>query len=145
MAMQRLLIGTVVGGIVLTLFGYLVFGYLTIDFFAANAGTATGVAKMPFNFVALVIGQLAWAAMLTMILRWASVRSIGQGVMVAGLSGLLIFLGVDLTFYATQNVQNLTATLADPVLSAIVFAVAGGAIAAVGGIGKPMEQGRALV
>ena len=145
MAMQRLLIGTVVGGIVLTLFGYLVFGYLTIDFFAANAGTATGVAKMPFNFVALVIGQFAWGAVLTMILNWASVRSIGQGVMVAGLSGLLIFLGVDLTMFATQNVQNLTAALADPVLAAIVFAVGGGAITAVRGIGKPVEEGRALV
>ena len=65
--------------------------------------------------------------------------------MVAGLSGLLIFFGDDLTFYATQNVQNLTAALADPILSAIVFAVAGGAIAAAGGIGKPVEQGRAVV
>ena len=133
MTIQRLLTGTVVGGIVLFFLGYLIFGIVFDDFFAANAGTATGVPKMPLNFVALGIAQLAWGAALTLILNWASVRSIGQGVTVGGLSGLLFVLGIDLTMYATSNTQNLTAALVDPILAAILFAVAGGAIAAVAG------------
>jgi len=103
MTTQRLLTGTVVGGIVLFFLGYLIFGIVFADFFAANAGTATGVPKDPMNFVALGIAQLAWGAALTLILNGASARSIGQGVMVAGICGLLLFLGFDLTMYATSN------------------------------------------
>src|SRR5678815_1608616 len=133
MTTQRLLTGTAVGGIVLFFLGYLIFGIVFADFFAANAGTATGVPKDPMNFVALGIAQLAWGAALTLILNWASARSIGQGVMVAGICGLLLFLGFDLTMYATSNTQNLTAALVDPLLAGILFAVAGGAITAVAG------------
>ena len=133
MTMQRLLMGTVVGGIVLFFLGYLVFGIVFADFFAANAGTATGVQKDPFNFVALGIAQLAWAAALTLILKWAAPRNIGQGAMVAGISGLLLFIGFDLTMFATSNTSTLTATLVDPILASLLFAVAGGAITAVAG------------
>lgn len=133
MATQRLLIGTLVGGIVLFFLGYLIFGILFAEFFAANAGTATGAQKMPFDFVALGIAQLAWGAALTLILGWAGVKSIGQGATTAGIAGLLLFLGFDLTMYATSNLSNLTATLVDPILAAILFAVAGAAITAVSG------------
>ena len=133
MTLQRLLIGTVVGGIVLFFAGYLIFGIVFADFFAQNAGTATGVAKEPFNFVALAVGQLGFAAALTLILHWAAVRSVGRAVAVAAVSGLLFFLGIDLTMYATTNTQSLTATLVDPILAAALFAVGGAAIAAATG------------
>jgi hypothetical protein len=131
MTTQRILVGTVVGGIVLTLLGFLVFVVLFGDFFMSNAGSATGVQRDPMDFVSLVIGQLAWGAVLTLILGWTSTSSIAQGAKTAGLVGLLFMLGIDLTMYATTNLTNLTATLVDPVLGAIVFAVAGAAIAAV--------------
>ena len=131
MTTQRLVLGTVVGGFVLTLVGYLVYGILFSDFFASNAGTATGVPREPFNFVALVIGQLFWGAALTLILSWARIASVGQAVTTAAVTGLLFFLGIDLTMYATTNTQNLTASLVDPILAAGLFAVAGAAIASV--------------
>ncbi len=57
------------------LLGYLVNGVLFASFFATNVGTATGVTREPFNFVALLLGQLAFAAILTMIFNWGAVRS----------------------------------------------------------------------
>ena len=57
MTTQRFAIGTVVGGLVLFFLGYLVFGVVFADFFAANAGTATGVQKEPFDFVSLAIAS----------------------------------------------------------------------------------------
>ena len=128
MTLQRLALGTVVGGLVLFLLGYLVYGILFASFFAANVGTATGVTREPFNFVALLLGQLAFAAILTMIFAWGSVRSAGQGAKIGALAGLLFFLGIDLTLYATTNVQNLAASLVDPLLAAVLFAVSGAAI-----------------
>lgn len=131
MTTQRILVGTVVGGIVLFLLGYLMFGIVFADFFRTNAGTATGVERMPLNLVPIGIGQLAAAAALTLILNWAGVKGIGQGATIGGVVGLLFFLGVDLTMFGTSNLNNLTATLVDPILGAILYAIAGGAIAAV--------------
>ena len=133
MTTQRILVGTVVGGIVLFLLGYLMFGIVFADFFRTNAGTATGVERMPLNLVPIGIGQLAAAAALTLILNWAGVKGIAQGATIGGVVGLLFFLGVDLTMFGTSNLNNLTATLVDPILGAILYAIAGGAIAAVSG------------
>ena len=129
MTLQRLALGTVVGGLVLFLLGYLVYGVLFASFFATNVGTATGVTREPFNFVALLLGQLAFAAILTMIFNWGAVRSASQGAKIGALAGLLFFLGIDLTLYATTNVQNLAASLVDPLLAALLFAVSGAVIA----------------
>jgi len=128
---QRYVLGTVVGGLVLFFVGYLVFGIALAGFFAANAGSATGVTREPFNLVALAIGQLAWGAALTAVLDWSRTSSVGGAVKVGAVVGLLFFLGFDLTIYATTNVQNLTAAMADAVLSAILFAVASAAIVSV--------------
>lgn len=131
MTLQRLALGTVVGGLVLFLLGYLVYGVLFASFFATNVGTATGVTREPFNFVALLLGQLAFAAILTMIFSWSAVRSAGQGAKIGALAGLLFFLGIDLTLYATTNIQNLAASLVDALLAALLFAVSGAVIASV--------------
>ena len=131
MTLQRLALGTVVGGLVLFLLGYLVYGVLFASFFATNVGTATGVTREPFNFVALLLGQLAFAAILTMIFNWSAVRSASQGAKIGALAGLLFFLGIDLTLYATTNVQNLAASLVDALLAALLFAVSGAVIASV--------------
>ena len=131
MTTQRMVLGTLVGGLVLFFGGYLIFGLLFASFFATNAGSATGVTREPFNFVALALGQLAWGAALTLILGWARVSHVIAGMKTAGLAGLLFSLGIDLTLYATTNVQNLTASLVDPILTAILFALSGAAIASV--------------
>ena len=131
MTTQRFAIGTVVGGLVLFFLGYLIFGVVFADFFAANAGTATGVQKEPFDFVSLAIGQLAWGAALTLILGWANVSSVGQAARVSAIVGLLLFFGFDLTMFATTNNSTLLATVVDPILAAVLFGVAGAAIVAV--------------
>ena len=131
MITQRLLIGTLVGAVVFTLLGYLAYGILFADFFANNGGSATGVQRDPFDFVSLVAGQVVFGALLTIILIWASAANVMQGVKIAFVTGLLFFLAIDLTMYATMNIQNLKATLVDPLIGGFLFACAGAAIMAV--------------
>ena len=131
MTTQRIALGTIVGGLVLFFLGYLVYGIIFADFFAANAGSASGVTREPFNFVALASGQFAWGAALTLILSWTAVSSVGEGVKVGAVVGLLFFLGIDLTLYATTNIQNLMASLVDATLAAVLFGVTGAAIVSV--------------
>ena len=47
MDIKRLIIGTVVGGITVYILGYVIWDMLFAEFFAANAGLATGVTKDP--------------------------------------------------------------------------------------------------
>jgi uncharacterized membrane protein len=54
-----------------------------------------------------------------------------QGVKIAFVTGLLVFLGIDMTMYATTNIQNLKASLVDPIIGGFLFAIAGAAIMAV--------------
>ena len=131
MITQRLLLGTVVGAVVFTLLGYLAYGIVFADFFANNGGSATGVQRDPFDFVSLVAGQVVFGALLTIILIWASAANVMQGVKIAFVTGLLFFLAIDLTLYATTNIQNLKASLVDPIIGGVLFAVAGAAIMAV--------------
>ena len=131
MITQRLLIGTLVGAVVFTLAGYLAYGVVFADFFANNAGSATGVQRDPFDFVSLVAGQVVFGALLTILLIWSSAANVMQGVKIAFVTGLLFFLATDLTMYATTNVQNLKASLVDPVIGGFLFAIAGAAIMAV--------------
>jgi hypothetical protein len=121
----------VVGAVVFTLLGYLAYGIVFADFFANNGGSATGVQRDPFDFVSLVAGQVVFGALLTMILIWASAANVMQGVKIAFVTGLLFFLAIDLTMYATMNIQNLKASLVDPVIGGVLFAFAGAAIMAV--------------
>ena len=44
---KRLVIGTLVGGIILYALGYLIFDLAFADFYAANTGSATGVERNP--------------------------------------------------------------------------------------------------
>jgi len=133
MTTQRYVLGTVVGGLVLFFLGYLIYGIVFAGFFAANAGSATGVTRESLNFVALGIGQLAWGAALTVILGWSRASSAGEGAKVGAAVGLLVFLGFDLTLYATTNTQNLAASLVDAILATVLFAISSAAIISVWG------------
>ncbi len=66
MDIKRLIIGTVVGAITLYILGYVIWELAFADFFAANAGSATGVVKDPQVIWALALGTVSFAALLTL-------------------------------------------------------------------------------
>lgn len=133
MTLQRIAIGTVVGGIVFFFLGYLIFGILLADFFMSNAGSATGVMRDPISFGPLIVGQLAWGAALTLILGWSGASSVAQAAKTSWIIGLLFMIGMDFTMYGTSNINNMTATVVDATVASLLFAIAGAAIAAATG------------
>ena len=133
MTLQRIAIGTVVGGLVFFFVGYLVFGILLVDFFMSNAGSATGVSRDPISFGPLIVGQLAWGAVLTLILGWSGASSVAQAAKISWVTGLLFMIGIDFTLYGTSNINNMTATVVDAAVASLLFALAGVAISAATG------------
>jgi hypothetical protein len=121
-------LATLAGGITLFLLGGLIYGVLTVDFFAANEGSAIGVMRETPDLFHLFLGQLVLGALLTMIIgKWAGVRGAAVGLRLGGVTGLLMGLGIDLTMFGVTNTMTITAALVDPLFIGIQMA-AGGAV-----------------
>ena len=112
------------------------------EFFAANAGSATGVWRDPPLQWALAVGNLSHAALLTLAVG-SRVRSstIAEGFRIGAIVGFLVWLGVDFILYGVQNVSNLTATVVDALLGIVPAGIAGAVVAAV--LGKMTVSARA--
>ena len=132
MDIKRLIIGTVVGGITLYILGYVIWDMLYAEFFAANAGSATGVTKDPQVIWALGLGTLSYAALLTLAIETrARSATIVEGLKIAAIVGFLLWFSVDFIRYGLGNVWNLAVTLMDPLLELIRAGISGAIIAGV--------------
>ena len=136
---QKFLVSGIVGGIVSFFAGYLVYGLLLMDFFAQNAGTATG-AMRPMNDMiwwALIVGSIFMGLLYSYIFnRWANINSLAAGLAAGAVIGLLMTAAIDLTMYATLNLSNLTSTVVDIVVGTVMGAIVGGAVGMTNGMGK---------
>ncbi len=131
MDMKKLMIGTAVGGVLLYGLGYLFYEMLLADFFAANAGSATGVWRETPIIWALLVGELMMAALVTMAIDKMGASSMAAGAKVGAILGFMVWFSVDFIYYGLANFSNLTATIADPVVEIVRVGIVGAAIAAV--------------
>ncbi len=132
MDIKRLIIGTVVGATTLYILGYVMFNLAFADFFAANAGSATGVWKDPQEIWAIALGTLSYAALITLALGTrAGSTTIVEGLKVGAIVGFLMWFSADMIFYAIWNVWNLTAASVDTLLELVRGGIGGAVIAAV--------------
>jgi len=126
---KRLVIGTLVGGIVVHALGYLIFILAFGPFYAANLGSATGVLRNPELLWAVFVGSCAYAALIT-VMMGATGRPIttGEAVKSGAVVGFLLWVTADFILYGSTNIANLTRTAVDPVLELIRGGIAGGII-----------------
>ena len=132
MDIKRFIIGTVVGAITLYILGYLIFDLAFAEFYAANAGSATGVVRDNQVVWAVALGTLSYAALLTLAIgtRARSV-TIVEGLKIGAIVGFLMWFGADFIFYGIFNISNLTLTFVDSLLELIRGGITGAVIAAV--------------
>ena len=129
MTNKKLAFATLAGALAGFITEVLLYGVLLADFFAANAGSATGVNREEPNLLTIALGQIPLALLLTLFIsRWGNRPSMASGVRLGAMFGLLLELGVDLTMYGTTNIANLTATLVDPFVTLVQGAVTGAVI-----------------
>lgn len=129
---KRIVIGTLTGGITMWLVGWLIWGLIFADFFAANEGSATGVDRESFLVWAIVLGTFSLAALVTLAIESQDGPStILGGFKIGAIVGFLIWFGVDFIYYGYSNISNLTATIVDPLLEIVRTGIGGGVIVAV--------------
>lgn len=132
MTTQRFALATVAGFVTLFLLGFLTYGLLLADFFAASAGAGIAAMRDPPLIWAIALGELLAAALLTIVIgRWAGARTAGEGAKIGATFALLLALSVGLTLYGVMTTSTLASTFVDVIVSTIRFAIAGGVIGAV--------------
>ena len=124
---KRFLTGTVVGGIVLYVVGYLMFSKAFASFYAANAGGATGVNRPTELMWAVVVGNLGYAALICYAMGARTTSGLTGGAKIGAVVGFLMWLSVDFILYGVEDVANLTRTIVDPLLE-IIHGGIGGAV-----------------
>ena len=135
---KKFLIGGIVGGIAYFLLGWLAYGMLLTDFYAKNAGTATGVAKDPKEMIywALVLGNFAGGFLMAYVFSKAKIASAAAGAATGAVLGLLITAMYDFIMYGTANIMNMTGLCADLATSTVLSAIVGAIVGFVMGMGK---------
>ncbi len=126
---NKILIGGLIGSVILFILGWLIYGMALNGFFAANAGTATGVDKETPDMLYLIIGHLAFGFLLALIYgRWAGIKTAQTGAIAGLVIGLLIGIGSDFITLGVTNVSTLTAAIVDILIVGFNMAVAGAAV-----------------
>jgi hypothetical protein len=130
--MKRLLIGSIAGGVALYILGYVFWGTLFADFFAANAGSAEGVPRETEILWASGLGTLLYAVLVTMTIEARSgTTSVVDGLKAGAIVGFLVWGTADFIFYGNFNLSNINATIADIALETVRAGVGGAVIAVV--------------
>jgi uncharacterized membrane protein len=131
MTSKQWLAGTIGGGVVLFVVGYILFDTLLKGFYESNAGSATGVSRDPQVLWAVAVGALAYAALIVFALKGqAGSVNVSSGMKAGAIVGFLVWLCADFTFYGITNVNNLTLTIVDPLVELVRGGITGAAIGA---------------
>lgn len=130
---KRILLSTVVGGVVIFAQGAIFFGVLFADFFARAVPTEfAGINRDTPNFVMVFVADLVYAALLAILFTVVGkVETFRRGAAVGTLMGFATVLHFDLITTATTFMTTPPTVAANVALSTLLSGVGGGVIAVV--------------
>lgn len=126
MDVKKLLIGTIVGGVVGMLAGWLIFGMGLVGFMSGNIA-----ATKETDMLWLVSGHVVFAGLISYIfLQWAGIKTAVSGAKAGAIIALLAGLGTNWIWHGTSDLfpGGCVATLVDAVGGSLVWAIGGAAI-----------------
>lgn len=128
---QKLLTGAIAGGITLFAAGFVIYVWL---FGNSNIGmepSAEGIMMDNIKFPTIILMELLYGLLLTMILIWKGAGNFSSGLSTGALVGLLIGLTFGLDLFSTTNLVNFNYVLYSAITYAVRYGLAGGVIALV--------------
>jgi hypothetical protein len=129
---KRIIIGTIVGAVVLYVLGYLIFNVLIESFYAANMTSVPGVFHESQVQWAIILGEAAAAALLTLaILSRGGTPSLAGGAVAGAVVGFLVWVTADFVYYGLASIWTLTIVIVDPFVEAVRHGITGAVIALV--------------
>jgi len=123
---MKILKGTVFGGVVYFLLGWLVYGILLADFSSANYNQCANRPQAEMIWWAIILSNLVFALFLSLVLNWSGAAKWLDGLKTGALFGLLYVVTIDLSFYSMTTMFNsMSAILVDVLVNTLVPAIIG--------------------
>ncbi len=123
---MKIIRGTIFGGITYFFLGWIVYGFILMDFMMDNFNQCSARPDGVMVWWAIVVANFVLALLLTLILKWAGAKGAVGGLKIGALFGLLFGLSIDLANYSmTTMYNNFTALIVDVVAWAIILAIMG--------------------
>lgn len=141
---SRVIAGTVAGGIVMFVLGYLIYGLALDAYIKANTIEYAGLMKTPMpDLIPLFVANLVLAGLVAYIFdAWAKVGSFAGGLKAGACIGFAIALYMDLMFFAMMNlIRGFAPIVVDVIATTVLMALVGGTIGVVlGAMGAKPAQ-----
>jgi len=134
---KRFLIGTIVGGIVLFVMGYVLFELLLGSVMDSNMVDIPGLHREVPVYWALVLSCFVYAALICYAMGRRGATGLAAGAKVGAVVGLLLWLTADLMTFAFMNSMTQSMLVIDPLLGLVHAAIAGAVIGLVDGKLRP--------
>jgi hypothetical protein len=137
MKTNKILLGGIAGGIIFLLLGWLIYGVLLREFMMANSNQCAARPMQDMIWWAMILSNLAWGLVLSLVLSWSNTSTPGTGAKIAGITGMLFAASIDLNFYSmTTTISNVGLIAVDIVVYFAMSAIAGAVVALILGSGK---------
>ena len=135
---NKFILSGIAGGVAVFLLGYLIYGLLLMNFMAAHAGPATGVARDQSHllFPYLLLGNVLYGFLLAYIFGKAGIATLSKGLVAGAIIGFLTTASYGLATYATTWMISRTYLAADTAAYTVISGLAGAVVAWVAGTGK---------
>ncbi len=140
MNIKKLIIGTIVGGVLFFLLGWLIYGKLLADFMKHHPGPIGHTADRGPVMLYLVAGNLVYGALLAFIFVKANIKGWLDGFVTGGIIGGLMTAAVDFMIYAFTTLISKKGYTADIIASAVMMAIIGAVLGVILG-GKKDNMG----
>ncbi len=136
----RFVAAVILGSIAMLVAGGVLYGLLFADLFREGAIATPGIMREFPQIPWIVAGQLGFAMLLTLVIHWRGATSWAAGAVTGVIVGFLMAVGYDFAQFGTTTLWTLTATLADPFISAALVAVGGAVVGLVLGGHRPVDR-----
>ena len=135
MDFKKFIIGSLAGGILAFLLGWLIYGILLKNYMHHWSGEIGHIGNRGEPVMLyLVLGNLFYGAFLAFVFLKANVKSLIDGFITGAIIGLLVSCSIDFIMYATTKILSKHAIMADVIASAIMAGIVGAVVAvAMGG------------
>ncbi len=128
---KKRILATLAGFVTYFILGFMAYGVLLVDFYAAHSGSATGVMRSDaeMQWWALIAGNVIQSYLLVYIFgNWANITTFSGGLKAGAIIGFIMSFAISLNMYGTTNISDLTSTLVDPIVMSVMMSLTGGAI-----------------
>lgn len=134
---KRALLAALAGAVTSFLAGWVIYGFLLMDYYTANTIVYEGLMKDPPALWGIFVSGFCSSLLFSLIFdKWANIRSFAAGAVAGAWIGFLIMLGFDLSFYSFFNLYHPSLLVVDVLLGTAFNAFIGGVIGFVLGTGK---------